>query len=91
MPIYTGTHSYQAMAMTNLYWIAYYKSLIVRNLMDRKDAVMFVKSLREYEKKHGLTARQLKNMLSLGYGSRGRVGFAHMAHAGLCQDKASSK
>ncbi len=77
--------------MTNLYWIAYYKSLIVRNLMDRKDAIMFVKSLRECEKKYGLTTNQLKKMLSLGCGSRGKVGFAHMAHAGLLQDKASSK
>lgn len=59
--------------------------------MDRKDAVMFVKSLREYERKHGLTVRQLKNMLSLGYGAGAKVGFAHMAHTGLLQDKASSK
>jgi len=36
--------------MPNLYWIAYYKSLLIRNLMTPEQANMHIRRLREFER-----------------------------------------
>ena len=36
--------------MPNLFWIAYYKSLLIRELMSHQEAMQHIRRLREFEK-----------------------------------------
>ncbi|MDH5435756.1 MAG: hypothetical protein OEX83_03255 [Gammaproteobacteria bacterium] len=36
--------------MPNLFWIAYYKSLVLRDLMSHEEAMQHIRRLREFEK-----------------------------------------
>lgn len=36
--------------MPNLFWIAYYKSLLIRGLMSHQEAMQHIRRLREFEK-----------------------------------------